>query len=228
MRVSLCLLTWNEIEGCRLDVPRLPRDVFEEVFALDNGSSDGTVEYLQSSGIRVVRQQLPTYNGAYKQAFEVCTTEALVLFHPKGTIDPASLVRFRPLLEQGADLVVASRIGRGARNEEDDSWLQYRKWFVMSLGLTASLFWRRRGPMIWDVLHGYRAMRRDSFFAIEPLPRGVSMDLEMVARAYRKRMQVRTFPVQESPRVSGSTHFAAWATGKKLLRYLWLELRRRD
>lgn len=226
VRVSLCLLTWNEIDGCRLDVPRLPMHAFDEVFALDNGSTDGTAEYLEEAGIRVVRQELPTYNGAYIQAFRECATDALVIFHPKGTIDPASLLNFRPLFEAGADLVIASRIGKGARNEEDDRWVRHRKWFVMALGLTAAVLWRRRGPMVWDILHGYRGMRRAAFFAIDPTPRGVSMDLEMVARAYRKRLQVRTFPVQERPRTSGSTHFAAWATGKKLLRYLWHELRR--
>jgi glycosyltransferase involved in cell wall biosynthesis len=227
MRLSLCLLTWNEVEGCRIDVPQLPLDAFDEVFAVDNGSTDGTVEYLQSAGIRVVRQDLPTYNGAYIQAFRQCTTDALVIFHPKGTIDPASLVNFHPLLEAGADLVIASRIGRGARNEEDDQWLQHRKWFVMALGLTAAVLWRRGGPVVWDVLHGYRAMRRDAFFAIDPLPQGVSMDLQMVARAYRKRMRIRTFQVEERLRTSGGTHFPAWATGKKLLRYLGHELRRR-
>jgi glycosyltransferase involved in cell wall biosynthesis len=226
MRLTLCLLTWNELEGCRIDVPQLPLGSFDEVFALDNGSTDGTNEFLRSAGISVVRQHLPTYNGAYLDAFQRCRTDALVMFHPKGTIAPASVLEFRPLFEAGADLVIASRIGRGARNEEDDRWLRHRKWFVMALGLTAATLWRREGPLVWDVLHGYRAMRRDAFFAIDPLPRGVSMDLEMVVRAYRKRLRIRTFPVQEQTRRSGETHFAAWSTGKKLLRYLRQELGR--
>jgi hypothetical protein len=35
VRLTLCLLTWDEIEGCRQDVPRLPLDQFEEVYAID-------------------------------------------------------------------------------------------------------------------------------------------------------------------------------------------------
>ncbi len=191
MRLSLCLLTWNEIEGCRFDVPRLPLDAFEEVFALDNSSTDGTAEYLESQGIRVVRQSLPTYNGAYRSAFDTCTTDALVIFHPKGSIDPSAVLAFRPLFERGADLVVASRIGQGARNEEDAQFIRHRKWFVMGIALVAAALWRREGTFVWDVLHGFRGMRRDAFFAIDPLPRGVSMDLEMVARAYRGRWRAR-------------------------------------
>jgi hypothetical protein len=35
IRISLCLMVWNELEGCKKDVPRLPLDDFEEVYAID-------------------------------------------------------------------------------------------------------------------------------------------------------------------------------------------------
>ena len=226
MRLTLCLLTWNEIQGCRHDVPLLPLNQFDEVFAIDNGSTDGTCEYLKSHGISVHRQDLPTYNGAYINAFRLCTTDALVMFHPKGSIDPASVASFRRFFERGADLVIASRIGAGARNEEDDRVIRHRKWFVMGLGLLSAAIWRRQGTLVWDVLHGFRGMRRVAFEAVEPHPRGVSIDLEMVVRAYKRKMSIATFPVHEHSRLAGSTHFKAWTTGKKLLRYLWSELGR--
>jgi glycosyltransferase involved in cell wall biosynthesis len=47
MRLSLCLLTWNELEGCKIDVPNSQRKHLEEVYAVDGGSTDGTVEYLE-------------------------------------------------------------------------------------------------------------------------------------------------------------------------------------
>jgi glycosyltransferase involved in cell wall biosynthesis len=226
MRLSLCLLTWNEIAGCRQDVPKLPLEKFEEVFAVDAGSTDGTIEYLRSCGIAVHPQELPTYNGAYRFAFERCTSDALVLYHPKGTVDPAEVLKFRPLFESGADLVIASRIGPGARNEEDERLIKHRKWFVMALGLLASMLWRRQGPIAWDVLHGFRGMRVEAFRQIKPLPRGVSIDLEMVVRAYKNHLAIASFPVQERPRLGGATHFRAWSTGKKLLRYFWNEVGR--
>ena len=226
MRLTLCLLTWNEIGGCQIDVPQLPVDQFQEVFAIDGGSTDGTCEYLRSRGITVYPQDAPTYNGAYTTAFRRCTTDALVMYHPKGSIDPSEVLKFRSLFEEGMDLVIASRIGPGARNEEDGRFIQHRKWFVMATGLLASIVWRRRGPMVWDVLHGFRGMRRAAFEAIDPLPAGVTIDLEMVVRAYKHRLRIASFPVEERPRRGGATHFKAWPTGKRLLRYLWFELRR--
>jgi hypothetical protein len=228
VRLTLCLLTWNELAGCRHDVPLLPLDAFEEVFAVDNGSTDGTREFLAAQGITVHRQDRPTYNGAYACAVERCTTDAIVIYHPKGSIDPRTVLQFRPHFEAGADLVIASRIGSGSRNEEDGRVIKPRKWFVIGLGLTATLLWRRTGPPVWDVLHGFRGIRKDRFEAVSPLPKGVSIDLEMVVRAYKKGWRIETFPVEERERLQGTTHFKAWPTGKRLLRYLWFELWRSD
>jgi glycosyltransferase involved in cell wall biosynthesis len=226
LRLTLCLLTWNEVEGCKHDIPKLPLGEFEEVYAIDGGSRDGTIEYLRSCGITTHQQPVRGYNQAYIFAFDKCTTDALILFHPKGSIDPASVTNFRPLLDQGYDLVIASRMIRGARNEEDDMLIRPRKWFVLGLGFLSALIWRRKGPIVWDVLHGLRAMRRQHFRNIDPLPSGLSIDLEMVIRSYRHRLKVVEFPISENPRLSGKTHFAAWRTGKMLLAYLLTELRR--
>lgn len=226
LRLSLCLLTWNEHEGCRHDVPLLPLNEFEEVYAVDNGSRDGTVEYLTSQGITVHQQPRHGYNQAYICAFDKCTTDAVIVFHPKGSVDPASILKFRPLLEQGHDLVIASRMISGGDNEEDEKLIRPRKWFVLGLALISAVIWCRKRPVIWDVLHGLRAMRRDQFLVIEPLNTGLSIDLEMVVRSYRRRFRVVEFPVIETLRLSGQTHFKALPTGWHLLKYLLSELRR--
>jgi hypothetical protein len=137
------------------------------------------------------------------------------------------VLRFRPYFDQGFDHVIASRIVPGAVNEEDSRLFRPRKWFVRSIAMIAELLWKRGGEkLIWDVLHGCRGMRRESFHRIEPLPQGVSIDLEMVARGYRFGFRQVEFPVEEKPRPSGNTHFKAWPTGKALLKYVWRELGR--
>ena len=164
LRLTLCLLTLNELEGCRHDVPKLPLDGFDEVFAIDGGSTDGTVEYLTELGLSVFQQDLKGYNGSYISAFRRCSTDGLVMYHPKGSIDPAVLRKFRGYFEQGYELVLASWLVAGAVNEEDSRLFRPRKWFVYALALTAALLWKRDRGMILDVLHGCRGMRRDAFF----------------------------------------------------------------
>lgn len=83
MRISLCLLTWNELEGCKIDVPQLPRDEFHEIFAVDGGSSDGTTEYLESQGIPVHRQTKRGLNAAYWDGINLAKGDAVVSSSPR-------------------------------------------------------------------------------------------------------------------------------------------------
>ena len=132
--------------------------------------------------------------------------------------------KFRPYFAEGYDLVIASRIITGAVNEEDSKLFRPRKWFVRGLAIISAILWKRGSPMIWDMLHGYRGMRKDACARIELLPTGLAADLEMVVRGYRFGLRQVEFPVEEKPRPSGDTHFKAWPTGKKLLAYLRHEL----
>jgi glycosyltransferase involved in cell wall biosynthesis len=228
VKVSLCLIVWNELQGCQADVPRLPLDQFDEVFAVDGGSTDGTVEYLESMGIPVHRQPKRGLNAAYVHANDVATGDAVVVYFAKGTLPVDDVLKFRPLFEQGKQLVVASRQMPGSVNEEDEHLLRPRKWAVMGLAMAAALVWRREGPMVRDVLHGFKGWTREGFQAMKVLDHGLSIDIEMVVRSYKLRLARCEFPTQELARGYGETHFKIWPTGKRLLAYLWFELGRKE
>ncbi|MGB9080239.1 MAG: glycosyltransferase [Desulfuromonadaceae bacterium] len=228
MRISLCLLTWNEFDGCNIDIPRLPPNVFDEVYAVDGGSTDGTVEYLQSQGVPVYRQPKRGLNAAYHHAVDCSSCDAVVVFFPKGTIDPETLRNFRHVLESGIDLVVASRNMPGGRNEEDGGRLKIRKRGVQTLSLAASFMWRREGHKIRDVLHGYKGFSVSGFNRMNILREGLSVDIEMVIRSYRLKLTRTELPVVEVARPFGETRFKVLPTGIRLLKYLWFELRRPD
>lgn len=218
---SLCLLTWNEIHGCRQVVPNLPKHLFSEVFALDGGSTDGTVEYLESMGIPVIPQRTRSYNAAYIEALQHFSGDAIVFYHPKGTVDEASLPDLVGALGAGAGLVIASRMLPESRNEEDDQLIRHRKWFGLALARAASLRWNRsRMALISDPLHGYRGCSRAFIESLRLNPTGVTADLEMVKHAYESRAVVVEVPVDESEREVGGTHFPALKTGRALVRYL--------
>jgi len=228
VKTSLCLLVWNELEGCKLDVPNLPRDAFDEVYAVDGGSTDGTVAYLESQGIPVHRQPKKGLNNAYIHANTVSTGDAVVVFFPKGTTPVEDLRKFRPLFEQSNHLIVASRQIAGSVNEEDGHWWRPRKWAVWWLGFLAMIVWRRDGYWNRDVLHGFKGFTREAFARMKILDHGLSIDIEMVVRSYKLRLKRCEFPTTEIPRPHGTSHFKFWPTGKQLLAYLWFELCRRD
>lgn len=226
MRISLILITWNELEGCKHDIPLIDRSKFDEIFCIDGGSTDGTVEYLTEQGIPVFRQSAKGLNQACKDGCNHCTTDAFVFYHPKGTIPVEDTYKFRDYYEQGYEFVVGSRMMRGAHNEEDDKFFKPRKWFVIGLGLLAKILFKREGNTVWDTLHGFRGMTVDAFKRCDISDMSPSIDIEMVCRSYKLKLKRIEFPTTELPRLAGESHFKAFATGKKLLKYMMYEIKR--
>jgi len=226
MRISLILITWNELEGCKHDVPLIDRSKFDEIFCIDGGSTDGTVEYLTEQGIPVFRQSAKGLNQACKDGCDHCTTDAFVFYHPKGTIPVEDTYKFREYYEKGYQFVVGSRMMKGAHNEEDDKFFKPRKWFVIGLGLMAKVLFKREGNTVWDTLHGFRGMTVDAFKRCDISDMSPSVDIEMVCRSYKLKLKRVEFPTTELPRLAGESHFKAVATGKKLLKYMMYEIKR--
>ena len=226
MTVALILITWNELEGCKHDVPLIDRTKFDEIFCIDGGSSDGTVEYLTEQGIPVYPQSAKGLNQACKDGCDHCTCDAFVFYHPKGTIPVEDTYKFREYYEQGYQFVVGSRMMKGAHNEEDDKFFKPRKWFVIGLGLLAKILFKREGNTVWDTLHGFRGMTVDAFKRCDISDMSPSVDIEMVCRSYKLKLKRIEFPTTELPRLAGESHFKAFATGKKLLKYMMFEIKR--
>jgi len=226
MKISLCLLTWNEIAGCKHDIPQIDRSKFDEIYCIDGGSTDGTVEYLESQGIKVYQQSAKGLNIACKDGAAHCNCDAFVFYHPKGSIPVEDTYKFRDYFEQGYEFVVGSRMMKESHNEEDEKLLKPRKWFVLGLGLLAKMLFKREGNTVWDTLHGFRGMTVEAFNRCEITDMSPSIDIEMVCRSYKLRIKRIEFPTTEMPRLEGESHFKAFATGKKLLKYMWFEIKR--
>jgi len=228
MTVGLCLITWNELEGCKHDVPQIDKSKFEQIYCIDGGSTDGTVEYLESQGIEVYKQTAKGLNQACKDGADRCKCDAFVFYHPKGSIPVEDTYKFREFYEQGYEFVVGSRMMKESHNEEDEKFFKPRKWFVLGLGLIAKIFFKREGNTVWDTLHGFRGMTVEAFKRCDISDMSPSIDIEMVCRSYKFRIKRIEFPTTEIPRIAGETHFKAFATGKKLLKYLAWEIFKRD
>jgi len=224
MTITLCLLTWNEIDGCKHDIPQIKRSQFDDIFAIDGGSVDGTVEYLKHEKIKVIKQNKKGLNAAHIQAVESCKTDAIIFFHPKGTISVANTLKFRKFFDSGYELVIGSRIIKGSQNEEDESLFKPRKWLTILLAITASIVWKRDDNTVWDVLHGFRGITIKAFGKFNPPTSGLTIDIAGVVQSYKKDIKRIEFPVKERSRTNGSTHFKAIPTGLEILRYLIKQL----
>lgn len=217
------ILTLNEIEGLKVVFDRIPVGSVDEILAVDGGSTDGTQEFLESKGIRVVRQQRRGRGDAFRLAFLEAKGDALIFFSPDGNEDPQDLPKFRPLLEAGADLVIGTRMIKGARNEEDDQLLKLRKWANQAFTLMANLTWNRHTSYVTDTINGYRAIRRTAWENLRPDGPGYTIEYQTSIRALKQKLKIVEFPTKEGNRIDGREGSPSIPTGLAFLKLYWGE-----
>lgn len=229
MHIILCILTRNERACVEVVFPRIPAPGpnagFDEIVVIDGGSTDGTVDYFDARGIRVLGQSRRGRGQAFLMAFEQLEADAYIFFSPDGNEDTDDLARFRPLLEDGSDLVIASRMCAGARNEEDGQFLRLRKWANNLFNLMANVAFRRNGNYITHSINGYRAITRAAANRLVLDAQDYTIEYQMTMRALKAGLRIVEFPTIEHPRVAGETQARSIPTGLRFLRAFWRELR---
>lgn len=59
MKATLLALTLNERQGVEAVLPLIDRSAFHQIFVVDGGSTDGTIEWCREHGFEVYVQQRP-------------------------------------------------------------------------------------------------------------------------------------------------------------------------
>lgn len=228
MKVALCLLTYNERPCLEQIFPLIPAPSldsgFDQLVAIDGGSTDGTLDYYREHGVQVIGQSRRGRGDAFLLAFDQVDVDAYLFFSPDGNEDIQDLPKFKPLLENGADLVIASRMMKGAVNEEDIHFLKPRKWANNALNLLANALFRKSGPFVTDSINGYRALTRRAAQDLKLDALDYTIEYQMTIRALKKRMAIVEFPTREGQRVAGVTGASSFPTGVRFVRTLSREL----
>ena len=230
--VTLVILTLNEIDGVTQVVPKLPLHAVDEILVVDGGSTDGTLEFFEARGIRVVRQERRGRGEAFRLAAQHARNDWLVFFSPDGNEDPDDIPRLVEGLAAGYDMVIASRFMPGARSEDDDKFLfASRRWGNLLFTWLANVLCGR-GGWITDTINGYRAVTRAAFLRLAPDAHGYAIEFQMSIRALQLGLRVLEIPTQESPRIGrGVSKLNAIPVGFRFLGVLarecaWAPVRR--
>jgi len=227
--VTLVLLTLNEIEGLGHAFTKLPLHAVDEVLAVDGGSTDGTLEFFLSHGVRVLRQDKRGRGEAFRLAVREARHDRLIFFSPDGNEDPDDIPRLAAGLAAGYDMVIASRFMPGGRSEDDDKWLfTNRRWGNVTFTWLVNRLWSGFPP-ITDTINGYRAITRAAFQRLAPDAEGYAIEFQMSIRALGLGLKVLEIPTHEGNRIGkGVSKLNALPVGVQFLRLMLRErLRRR-
>lgn len=215
------ILTFNEIEGLRALWERIPLGAADEVFAVDPGSSDGTLAFLRDRGVRVLLQEKRGRGDAFRLAARAATGEALCFFSPDGNEDPADIPRLFSKIEEGYDLAIASRFLPGARHDEAAFFVPTRAIANRLFTLAARICF---GGRISDTINGFRAIRRDRFLDLSPDAEGFAIEFQISIRAMKRHLRIAEIVTTEGDRIGGESTAHSIPTGLKVLRVLLREL----
>ncbi len=220
---TLVILTFNEIEGSRALVDRVPFHAVDEWFVVDGGSTDGTIELWRERGGRVLLQPRPGRGEAFRLAVQEARGDWLIFFSPDGNEDPSDIPKLLDLLRLGHDMAVASRFLPGSKNEEDELRLPWRAWANRAFTWWANLIW---GGRLSDSINGFRGVTREAFQRMNPDAEGFAIEFQMSIRALKLGLKVGEIPTIEGHRIGGESKAHSLTTGLRFLRYLFREMSR--
>ena len=224
MKRSLILLSFNEIEAAPQIYDKIPFSFADEVICVDGGSSDGTIDFLKSKGRKVVIQEKRGRGIAFQDGMKASQGENVVYFSLDGNEDPDDIPKLFEALENGADIAIASRMMRGAFNEEDVDWIRLRKWVNHLFSNVANIIWNR-GHYVTDTINGFRGITREAFEATCPDADGFVIEYQMSIRAMKSGLNIVEIPTHEGQRLGGESTAKSFPTGIVFIKQLLKEIR---
>jgi len=196
--LSVVLPAKNEVVNLRKLLPELIATLpGAEIIVVNDGSTDDTVAFCESQGVRVVSHQYSKGNGAsIKTGARSASRNTLVFMDGDGQHKPADVLRLLECYEQGYDMVV------GARSAATQA----------SMGrLVANTLYNRLSSwiaeqQIRDLTSGFRVVSRQKFRQfLYLLPNGFSYPTTITMAFFRAGYSVSYMDIDAGKR-EGKSH----------------------
>jgi glycosyltransferase involved in cell wall biosynthesis len=225
--VTLLIPTLNEIVGMKKIMPLIQREWVDQIIILDGGSTDGTVEWARENDYFVHVQSQPGIRQAYNEVLPLITGDVLLTFSPDGNSIPELIPQVLDKMDEGYDMVIASRYLGPARSQDDDWLTAFGNWlFTRTVNLLFGgrytdamvIFRAYRKQLIYDLeLHQDRWYRTpERLFGCR-----ISWEPLLSARAARRRLRVTEIPGDEPPRIGGERKLRIWRWGASYYYQFW-------
>jgi len=192
------MLSLNEIEGLREILPRIPKNILFEVIVVDGGSTDGSIEFAESFGYKVLRQRSKGIVNGIKEGFAALTGDVVIQFTPDNNMIPEKIPELIAKMEEGYDMVVVSRYLPPAKSQDDHLISGFGNWLFTAM---VNVLFRTRYT---DVLGFYRAYRINLLKELD-LEIKLSIDTQLNIRCAKRKKKVAEIPGDEPPRIGGKS-----------------------
>jgi glycosyltransferase involved in cell wall biosynthesis len=188
-----CLNEERTIEACVKAASGAIADMHAggEIIVVDNGSSDHSAEIATAAGARVVRHEVKGYGSALKRGFAEARGRYIIMGDGDLTYDFGALPDFVHTLDEGADLVMGSRL----RGSIEPGAMPFLHRWVGTPFLTTVLNVLYK-THISDANCGLRGFSTAAIRNLNLKCNGMEFASEMVVKAAQKRLAVSETPIR--------------------------------
>lgn len=226
MNIEVCLLCKNEYLSLSKIFKKLKKELKNikiKFFIMDGGSTDGSIEFYKKNKIKYFKQKKNGRGAAIIEAFNRTKSDALIFFSPDGNENIFDVKKIISYLKKDNDLVIGSRMIKGARNEEDDKIFKFRKWANNIFNFLANLFFNN-GNYVTDSINGFRGLRKKKFINLKCDENYYAIEYQMTIRSMKMGYKIKEFATIESDRIAGVSQAPSIPTGFTFIRALLREI----
>ncbi len=207
-KLSIAMPVFNERTTIREIIERVRRvSLQKEIIIVDDGSTDGTCEFLQmlesDADVRILYHDRNYGKGAaLRTAFRHATGDVIVVQDADLEYDPAEYVKLiQPIVDGRADVVYGSRfIGNVTR--------VHLFWHRVANGLLTLLSNMCTNLNLTDMETGFKVFRREVVQSIRIAQNRFGVEPELTAKLARRKCRFYEMPISYSGR--------DYAEGKKI------------
>lgn len=218
-KVSTCTVmsfAMNECSSMKKTLPEINKKWADRFLLIDGNSIDGTAEYARQMGWDVLVQSRPGVRHAYNEAFATIDTDLVLIWSPDGNAPATDIPRLLEKIQEGYDVVIASRY-YGEALSEDDTFIS--KWANFIFTKTINILF---GGNLKDAMTNYRIFYTKIYYdlalddgtAYAPYEKivflndgGLGVEPLFSARLLLNKYKVAEIASHEPSRVSGVAKF---------------------
>lgn len=210
LKASVVIPCLNEVGSIGAVLNDIPKESVFEVLVADGGSTDGTQVLVTKLGYQIVTQKIKGFGAAIQAGIEKAGGDVIIILNADGSQNPKDISKLLDKINEGYDLVLASRYLPGGGSEDDTLLHLIGNKLFTFLG---NILYRVN---VSDILYFFLAARKEVFDKTKPSCPHAGYCVEVPIKAKRAGFKIGEIPSFEKRRTAGKAKVHAFRTGFKI------------